>query len=98
MPLAKQIQPMVFLGCLEAIRAPTMGKARKGSQKIRMALSPPVPHLLGTYTDRVGMYNATIAANRASERPASDQASQVAVRLLTISSTSPSPCCLLPNS
>jgi hypothetical protein len=43
MPTAKQIQPMGLLGRLEAIRVPTMGKARKGSNKMSTALSPPVP-------------------------------------------------------
>src|SRR5918998_2074438 len=82
MPMDRQIQPIGFLGRLDAIRAPTTGKVRKGSREINSPLSPPVPQELGTSTDLAGMYNAIVAANRANERPASDQASQVAVRLL----------------
>ena len=36
-PTARQIQPTGFLGCLEAIRAPTIGKARK-ERKINSSL------------------------------------------------------------
>src|SRR5215218_1014411 len=36
-PTARQIQPTGFLGCLEVIRAPTMGKARK-ERKINSSL------------------------------------------------------------
>src|SRR5829696_9598625 len=82
MPAARQIQPIGFPGRLEAIRAPTMGKARKGSMKTSTALSPPVPQVLGGCTDRVATYRATDAAQRTSERPASNQASQEAIRPL----------------
>src|ERR687893_2158254 len=82
MPTARHIQPMGFSGRLEAIRAPTRGKARKGSNKMSTALSPPVPQVLGGSTDRVAMYSATDAAAMTTERPASDQASQEAVRAL----------------
>src|ERR671916_1770655 len=75
-PTARQIQPMGFSGRLDAIRAPTTGKARKGSRSINWPLSPPVPQGLGTSKDLAGMYNAIVAANRANERPARDQASQ----------------------
>src|SRR5918998_4114291 len=81
-PTARQIQPIGFSGRLDAIRAPTTGKARKESREINWPLSPPVPQGLGTCMDLAGMYNAIVAANRANERPARDQASQVAVRLL----------------
>src|ERR687894_921881 len=84
MPMDRQIQPIGFLGRLDAIRAPTTGKARKGSREINSPLSPPVPQELGTSTDLAGMYNAIVAANKANERPARDQASQEAVRLLTL--------------
>src|SRR5215207_5184003 len=82
MPAARQIQPIGFPGRLEAIRAPTMGKARKGSKKIKTSLSPPVPQVLGSCTDRVATYSATDVAHRRSERPASDQASQEEIRPL----------------
>src|SRR5918998_6196462 len=82
MPMDRQIQPIGFLGRLDAIMAPTTGKVRKGSREINWPLSPPVPQGLGASTDLAGMYNAIVAANKANERPASDQASQVAVRLL----------------
>ncbi len=38
MPTAKQIQPMGFSGRLEAIRAPTRGKERKGRRKVSTPL------------------------------------------------------------
>ena len=37
-PTARQIQPMGFLDRLEAIRAPTKGKARKGTTRTSTAL------------------------------------------------------------
>jgi hypothetical protein len=82
MPAAKHIQPMGFLGRLEAIRAPTTGKARNGSRKMSTTPRPPVPQLGGGCTDRVRKYNTTFATNMATERPASNHASQAAVRLL----------------
>jgi hypothetical protein len=85
-PAARQIQPIGFWGRLEAIRAPTKGKARKGKKITRPPMSPPVPHVLG---DRVAgapykdmMVSATLAKNMAIDRPASDQASQAAARRL----------------
>src|SRR4028119_2363240 len=85
-PAARQIQPIGFWGRLEAIRAPTRGKARKGKKITRPPMSPPVPHVLG---DRVAgapykdmMVSAALAKNMATERPASDQASQEAARRL----------------
>jgi hypothetical protein len=83
-PAVRQIQPIGFKGRLEAIRAPTRGKARKGRKITRPPMSPPVPHVLG---DRVAgasykdmMVSATLAKNMATERPASDQASREAAR------------------
>jgi len=78
MAMAKQIQPIEFSGRLEPIRAPTMGKARKGSTKMITTLTPPVPQVLGGCKDRVRIYNAMVAAAKTSEKPASDQASQEA--------------------
>jgi hypothetical protein len=41
-PTTRQIQPTGFLGCLEVIRAPTMGKARKGTKVNSSLRAPPV--------------------------------------------------------
>jgi hypothetical protein len=76
MPTARQIQPIGFSVRLDAIRAPTTGKARKGSRKSNSPLSPPVPQGLGTSTDLAGIYNAMLATNMANERPARNQAGQ----------------------
>src|SRR5215213_2641751 len=78
MPEAKQIQPIGFSGRLEEIRAPTRGKARKGTTKMSTALAPPVPQVLGGCTDRARTYNTIAAPHTTSERVASDQASQKA--------------------
>src|SRR5215210_641447 len=82
-PTAKQIQPMAFVGRLEAIKAPTKGKARKGSMKTNTILKPPVPQVIGGCADRGRMtYNVTFATNMISGRVASNQASHEAVRRL----------------
>src|SRR5215212_7439745 len=78
MPEARQIQPIGFSGRLEEIRAPTRGKARKGTTKMSTALAPPVPQVLGGCTDRARTYNTIAAPHTTSERTASDQASQKA--------------------
>src|SRR5829696_2417326 len=95
MPTARHIQPMGLWGRLEAIRAPTKGKARKGKTTMSTALSPPVPQELGGCTDRVAMYSAADAADMATERPASDHASQAAARVLI--PPTPRPCSLAPS-
>src|SRR5215212_3809936 len=84
MPAARHIQPMGFLGRLEAIRAPTMGKARKATPKMSTTLTPAVPQELGGCTDRMRKYNTTVATNMVTERAPSDQASQEAVRRLIL--------------
>jgi hypothetical protein len=95
-PTAKQIQPMGLWGRLEAIRAPTKGKARKGTIKTNTMLKPPVPQVIGGCADRGRMmYNATFATNMISERVASDQASHAAVRALI--PPIPRPCSLAPT-
>src|SRR5919199_3080301 len=76
MPPARHIQPMGLEGRLEAMRAPTKGKARKGNRKIKTRLRPPVPKELGGCTDRVRKYNTTVVTNMATHRAASDHASQ----------------------
>src|SRR5215208_4112290 len=83
-PSVRQIQPMGFSGCLEAIRAPTIGKARKGTKISRALKIPPVPQVLGTCADRAATYSATLAKNMAPERPASDQASQEEARVFAL--------------
>ena len=84
MPLARQIHPIGLLGRLEAMKVPTVGNARKGVESNRVLTRPLVPQVPGGCTDRVRMDKAICAANRASQRAPSDQASQEAVRLLTL--------------
>src|SRR5215207_7089969 len=91
-PMARQIQPTGFLGCLEAIRAPTMGKARKVT-KINSSLRAPL--VVGASCDERARTNSTtLARNMATERPASDQASHGEARLLIL--PTPRPCSLAP--
>jgi len=66
---------MGFVGRLEAIRAPTIVKGRKGSKAYTGVLIPPVPQLMGGCTGRVATYSATPATNMDAQSPASDQAS-----------------------
>src|SRR5918998_4764179 len=83
-PSARQIQPMGLRGRLEAISAPTMGKAKTGmevSMSMRVTLAPKV---LGSWAERARTNSATLAKNMVTERPASDQASQGAARPLTL--------------
>src|SRR5215208_1339361 len=95
-PTAKQIQPMGLWGRLEAIRAPTKGKARKGSMKTKKMLRPPVPQVIGGCADGGRMmYNAKFATNMISERVANDQASHAAVRALILPILRP--CFLAPS-
>src|SRR5215208_5744331 len=84
MPVARQIHPIGLLGRLEAMRVPTIGKARKGMKINRLLTRPLVPQVLGACAERVRMNKAMVVANKAIERAASDQASQEAVRLLTL--------------
>src|SRR5215204_5046354 len=84
MPVARQIHPIGLLGRLEAMRVPTIGKARKGMKINRLLTRPLVPQVLGACADRVRMNKAMVVANKASERAPSDQASQEAARSLTL--------------
>jgi hypothetical protein len=83
-PAARQIQPIGFSGRLEAIRAPTRGKARKGEKINRPLRGPAVPQSLegegcvAAPTDKDETVSATPTTNIATERPASDHASQAA--------------------
>src|SRR5215204_2244438 len=77
-PTARQIQPTGFLGCLEAIRTPTTGKARK---ETKTNSSPRVsPVLVGPREEKARTCSKPLATNIATYRPASDQASQKAKR------------------
>src|SRR5215207_7215774 len=82
MPAARQIQPMGLLGRLEAIRAPTIGKGRKGNIAHNGVLMPPVPQLLGDRTGRVAICRATATRNKTTQNAASDQASHEVARIL----------------
>src|SRR5829696_2022340 len=83
-PETRQIQPIGFSGRLEAIRAPTRGKARKGRKISREPRGPAVPQSLEvegcvvapTYNDDT--VSTAPTTNMAIEKPASDHASQVA--------------------
>jgi hypothetical protein len=91
-PTARQIQPMGFSGRLEATRAPTKGKAKKGTKTNRPLTVRLAPQLLGAGAARARTYSATLATNMATERAASDQASQAAARGLIL--PTPRPCSL----
>jgi hypothetical protein len=96
-PAARQIQPIGFSGRLEAIRAPTRGKARKGKKINRLLKGPAVPQSLEgcvagpMYKDET--VSTAPAKNMATERAASDHASQEAAR--TLLPPPPCPCCLV---
>src|SRR5215204_4284587 len=92
-PMTRQIQPTGFLGCLEAIRAPTIGKARKET-KINSSLGVS-PVLVGSCDEWARTCSTTLARNMATQSPASDQASQEAARDL-IPST-PRSCSVSPS-
>jgi hypothetical protein len=83
---ARQIQPIGFSGRLEEIRAPTSGKARNGEKISRPLRGPAVPQSLEgcvagpAYKDRT--VSAKLSKNMATERAASDHASQEPVRPL----------------
>jgi hypothetical protein len=85
-PATMQIQPIGFSGRLDAIRPPTRGKARKGEKISRPLKGPAVPQSLGgcvtgpAYKDRT--VSAKLIKNMATDRAASDHASQEAVRPL----------------
>jgi len=85
-PAARQIQPIGFRGRLEAIRAPTRGKARNGTNINKLLIGPEVPQSLGGCVtgpaDRAETVSAAPAKNIATERRASDHASQEAARAL----------------
>src|SRR5829696_4857471 len=86
-PATRQIQPIGFSGRLEAIRAPTIVKARKGARIYRLPMAPPEPQSLegwaaGAVTYKDKMVSMALTTKAAPERPASDHASQAAMRRL----------------
>src|SRR5829696_7063758 len=91
-PATRQIQPIGFSGRLEAIRAPTIVKARKGAWINRLPMAPPEPQSLkgcaaGAVTYKDKMVSMAPATNMAPERPASDQASQEEARVFALPSS-----------
>src|SRR5215216_5760628 len=91
-PATRQIQPIGFSGRLEAIRAPTIVKARKGARINRLPMAPPEPQSLkgcaaGAVTYKDKMVSMAPATNMAPERPASDQASQEEARVFALPSS-----------
>jgi hypothetical protein len=90
---------MGFRGRLEAIKAPTIGKARKGTKTKKPLALRSAPQLSGTCADRASNNSGTLATNIATQREASDQASQAAARGLippTPLSRSPDPSATAP--
>jgi hypothetical protein len=67
---------MGLWGRLKAIRAPTTGKAKTGTEINASMTVRPALKLLGTGTKRMRTYSAMLITNMATERPASDQASK----------------------
>jgi len=82
MPTARESQPIGFFGRLDAIRAPTIRKGRKGSIAHTGVLMPPVPQLPGGRTGRVAICRMMASRNEATPKQASDQASQEAMLAL----------------
>src|SRR5829696_1020960 len=94
-PTVRQIQPMGLLGRLEAMRAPTIGKARKGTpinKSVRVNLVLTLPGTCGA--DLMRTYSATMAKNMATHNMDNDHASQEATRPLIL--LTPGPCSLTP--
>src|SRR5215203_5812913 len=78
-PSARQSQPIGFSGRLEAIKAPTSGKTKKSPEASRPTVVRSAFQLLGTSAERASTNSGTLPTNTATERAASDQASQAAV-------------------
>jgi len=79
-PAVRQIQPMGLWGRLEAIRAPTIGKARKGKKSTKPPRALAVPQSLEGCVAGASDKDRTVSVqpptNMATETAASDQASQ----------------------
>src|SRR5215218_531252 len=95
-PSASKIHPTQLRGRLEATSAPTRGKARKGKKLNTLPTAPRVFHSPGESIDRASTCKAMAATNMITERAASDQASQAAVRVL-IPPVPRSCCCHAPS-
>src|SRR5829696_4258672 len=90
-PTARQIQPMGLKGRLEAMTAPTKGKAKKGTPINKSVRVNVVLTLLGTCgADLMRTYSATMAKNMATHSMDNDHASQEATRPLIL--LTPCPC------
>src|SRR4028119_1868057 len=91
-PTARQSQPTAFLGRLEAIRAPTSGKAKKRAPPTRLPTPRSALQLLGRSAPRARNHSGMVAKNRTKVSPASDHANQVEARVFALA---PSPFRLL---
>src|SRR5215207_2560781 len=98
-PAVRQIQPMGLWGRLEAIRAPTIGKARKGKKSTKPPRALAVPQSLEGCVAGASDKDRTVSVqpptNMATETAASDQASQGAARVLI--PPTPRLCSLIPS-
>src|ERR687897_629108 len=84
-PSASKIHPVGLSGRLEAIRAPTTGKAKNSVPPNILPTEKSTSQPLGTCAERARTNRTTLARNMASERLASDQAShQEAARVLIL--------------
>jgi hypothetical protein len=91
----RQSQPIGFLGCLEAIKAPTSGKTKNRLPRNSLPTLRSAPQPRGTCADRASKQSRTLAPYMAPLRPASDHASHAEVLVLTLAP--PRPCSLLPT-
>src|SRR5215212_1327652 len=81
-PSVSKIQPMGLRGRPEAINAPTTANAKKSTWPNRPTKVRLTAQLLGTCADRASTYSGMPAKNKATDRAASDHASQEAARVL----------------
>src|SRR5919107_5170358 len=86
-PIARQSQPTAFLGRLEAIRAPTIGKAKNRAPPTRPPTPTSAAQLLGRSAPRARNHSGMTATNMAKVRQASDQASHAEARAFALAPT-----------
>src|SRR5215210_9119080 len=86
---------MGFCGRLEAIRAPTMGKARKNKEITASLTEPTVNQSPENRADRTRASSTSVATNMATESAASDHASHAAARALV--PPEPESCSIVPS-
>src|SRR5215211_2001066 len=79
-PSARMIQPIGLRGRLEAIRAPTSGKTRKGTPPMNLPTERSTSQLPGTCADRVRTNSGKVATHITTQRPASDHDNQKTTR------------------